>query len=328
MTRCEPGRISLAAALVCAAAVVGPASPAHAQAEDQAAARALFSEGRALMKASRYAEACPKLEAARKLFTSAGILLNLADCHEKIGRTASAWTEFGEAAAVAKRTNRDDDAEEATRRQAALEPSLARLTIRVTHDVPGLAIKRDGAPIASAAWGAALPVDPGAHEIRAEAAGFEPWTGSATVSAPGQLVTIEVPQLHPTLGPGAPAAGRVKPVLVTVVPGETSPPDKVLPWALIGGGAAIAVAGTVLMVVEAGHASDARTNHDPPAYDSAKTPWTVGLVGAIAGVASAGVGVALLVAHSGESAAAPATPNVYAWWGGGSGGGLLLAGSW
>ena len=59
-----------------------------------------------------------------------------------------------------------------------------------------------------------------------------------------------------------------------------------------------AVAGGVLMLVEAGHASDARANHDPAAYDAAKTPWTIGLVGAIAGVASAGVGVALLVART------------------------------
>jgi hypothetical protein len=328
MTRCERRRSSLAAALVCAAVIVARAPAAHAQAEDQAAARALFAEGRALMKASRYPEACPKLEAARKLFTSAGILLNLADCHEKIGRTASAWSEFGDAAAVAKRTNRDGDAEEATRRQVALEPSLARLTIRVPHDVAGLSIKRDGAPIASAAWGAALPVDPGAHEIHAEAPGFEPWTGSATVSASGQVVTVDVPELHATPGPTAAAAGRVKPVLVTVVPGETSQADNILPWALVAGGAAVAVAGGVLMLVEAGHAGDARTNHDPAAYDAAKTPWTIGLVGAIAGVASAGVGVALLVAHPGESAPAPPTPNVYAWWGGGSTGGLVLAGSW
>lgn len=325
MTRCEARRISLAAALGCAVAVSMRAPAARAQ-EDQAAARALFADGRALMKAGQYANACPKLEAARKLFTSAGILLNLADCHEKIGRTASAWTEFGEAAAVAKRTNRDDDAEEATRRQAALEPSLPRLTIRVAHDVPGLSVKRDGAPIASAAWGAALPVDPGAHEIRAEAAGFEPWTGSATVATPGQVVTVDVPELHAALGATAPAAGRVKPVLVTVVPSETSPADHVLPWALIGGGGAVAVGGVVLMLIEAGHASDARANNDPAGYDAAKTPWTIGLVGAIAGVASAGVGVALLVAHPGGSA--PAGPTVSAWWSGGSNGGLLLAGSW
>ena len=320
--------MTLAAALIGAVAIVGRAPAAHAQAEDQAAARALFAEGRSLMKAGKYANACPKLEAARKLYTSAGILLNLADCHEKIGRTASAWTEFGEAAAVAKRTNRDDDAEEATRRQTALEPSLPRFTIRVAHAVPGLGVKRDGAPIAPAAWGAALPVDPGAHEIRAEAVGFEPWIGSATVSTPGQVVTVDVPELHATLGATAPAAGRVKPVLVTVVPSETPPADNVLPWALIGGGGAVAVGGVVLMLIEAGHASDARTNHDQAAYDAAKTPWTIGLVGALAGAASAGVGAALLVAHPGESAPASASPTVSAWWSGGSSGGLLLAGSW
>jgi hypothetical protein len=326
MTRCERRRISLAAALVCAAVIVARAPGAYAQAEDQAAARTLFAEGRALMKASRYAEACPKLEAARKLFTSAGILLNLADCHEKIGRTASAWTEFGDAAAVAKRTNRDDDAEEATRRQAALEPSLARLTIRVSHTVPNLSVKRDGAPLASAAWGAALPVDPGAHEIRAEAPGFEPWTGTAKVSTAGQVVTVEVPELRATLAASPPAAGKVKPVLVTVVPGETSPAERVLPWALIGGGAVVALGGGVLMLVEAGHASDARTNHDPAAYDATKTPWTVGLVGVIAGLASAGVGGALLATHPGESSAS--SSPVLAWWGGGSAGGLLWARRW
>ena len=78
----------------------------RAQAEDQAAARALFNEGRELLTAGRYAEACPKFEAARKLYASAGILLNLGDCYERLGRTASAWTEFGEAVSLARRTAR------------------------------------------------------------------------------------------------------------------------------------------------------------------------------------------------------------------------------
>ena len=149
------------AVLALLAAIGARAPVARAEAEDQAAARALFEQGRALMKNGQFPEACPKLEAARELYTSAGILLNLADCHEKIGRTASAWTEFGEAAAVAKRTNRDADADEATRRQTELAPKLARLTIAVPHAVPGLSVERDGAPIAPPPGGASLPVDPG-----------------------------------------------------------------------------------------------------------------------------------------------------------------------
>ena len=224
---------------------------------------------------------------------------------------------------MAKRTNRDDDAEEATRRQAALEPTLARLTIRVAHPAPGQTVKRDGALIASAAWGAALPVDPGAHEIRAEAAGLEPWTTSISVASAGQAVAVDVPELHAA---AEPTVAGAKPTLETSAPAPTSRPGAVLPWALIGGGGAIAIGGGVLMLVEASHASDARTNHDPAAYDATKTPWTVGLVGALVGLASAGVGVALLVTHSGESA--PAGPAVSVWWGGGSSGGLLLAGRW
>jgi hypothetical protein len=328
MTRCETRRISLAVALGFATVGIASARVARAQAEDQAAARALFEEGRALMKAGQYASACPKLEAAQKLFTSAGILLNLADCHQKIGRPASAWTEFGEAVAVAKRTNRDEDAEEATRRQAALEPSLPHLTIRVAHVVPGLSVKRDGAILASAAWGAALPVDLGAHEIRAEADGFETWTKSIIVAKPGLSVTEDVPALQAVSsgrGASAPTEARAPFSLQTSAAGAVRKPGGVLPWALLAAGTAVAVGGGVLMLVEAAHASAARTNHDSAAYDATKTPWTVGLVGAIAGVASAGIGAALLVTHARESA--PASPTISAWWGGSSGG-LGLAGRW
>src|SRR5688572_27022649 len=87
--------------------------PAHAQAENQAAARALFEEARDLAKAGNYSAACPKFEAANRLYASPGALLNLADCYEHLGRTASAWSQFGEAASVAERADRSDVAEEA-----------------------------------------------------------------------------------------------------------------------------------------------------------------------------------------------------------------------
>ena len=119
-------------------------------AEDQAAARSLFDEGRTLLKAGKYGGACPKLEAAAKLYSSPGILLNLGDCYEKSGRTASAWTEFGESAAAADRAGRSDQSAEAKRRQAAVEPRLSRLTVHVAHELPGLTVSRDGSDLAPA----------------------------------------------------------------------------------------------------------------------------------------------------------------------------------
>ena len=170
-------------------------SRALAQAEDQAGARALFTDGKRLMKAGKYAEACPKLEAAQKLYSSAGILLNLGDCYEKIGRTASAWTRFGEAASVAARSNRPDDADEARRRQEALEPALVRLTIRVSSPVPGLVVSRDGVTLDEAIWGTTLPVDPGDHLVRAEAPGYEPWSTSVSITKRGDTTMVKVPKL-------------------------------------------------------------------------------------------------------------------------------------
>src|SRR5580692_8188309 len=138
--------------------------PARAQAEDQAAARALFSEGRRLAESGRYAEACATFEGARKLYTSAGILLNLADCYERTGRTASAWATFGEAASVSARTNRAEEAAEGKRRQAKLESQLMRVTLRVARDISGLVIRRDGTEVPRPAWGVPVPIDGGSHE--------------------------------------------------------------------------------------------------------------------------------------------------------------------
>lgn len=318
-------------ALACAALLSTVAPNLHAQAEDQATARALFDEGRKLMKANQFAAACPKLEAAHKLYGSAGILLNLADCYEKTGRTASAWSEFGEAASVAARSNRPDDADEARRRQAALEPSLDRLSIRVAHAAPGMVVKRDGVPLSSAAWGTMLPVDPGAHEITAEAAGYEAWSSSINLAKPGQTATVDVPELRalpsaaspsPAPGtspsPGEPPANADR-VAVNVNSGSAPSGSRVLPWVLVGGGAAIAVGGLALMFVESGKAGTARDNHDPAAFDAAQTPWTIGLVGAIAGGLGAAGGVVLLATSHGSPSRESAT-RISPWIGAGGGG--------
>ena len=189
------------------AAALGAVAPRARAAEDQAAARALFDDARKLMADGKHAEACPKLEAAQKLFNSTGILLNMADCYEKTGRIASAWTRFGEAAAVAARANRSEDAEEARKRQAALAPRLSRLQLDVRAPKKGMTITRDGVALAEAAWSTAIPVDPGEHELRAEAPGYEAWTGKVVVDEPGATKTFEIPELQ-AAPEGAEAGGE------------------------------------------------------------------------------------------------------------------------
>src|SRR5689334_8638295 len=140
--------------LFAALALAAPA--AHAQsAGDKATAEALFSDGRRLMAQSNYREACPKFEASLKLDPGVGAMLNLADCYEKNGQTASAWAEFREASSAARAAGSKDREDLARQRAAALEPKLARLTIVITK--PPARVTRDGAAVDNAVFGTAVP---------------------------------------------------------------------------------------------------------------------------------------------------------------------------
>jgi hypothetical protein len=197
MTISEGAALRHGLAVATALLVSFAAQPARAQAEDQAAARSLLTEARKLMKDGAYDKACPKLEAASKLYPGSGVLLNLGDCFEHAGRLASAWSVFGEAGARARTSlGHPEDEVEAKRRQSALERRLQRMTIHVVKDDPTLVVKRDGTVVDRGAWDAPLPVDPGAHTVTAEASGRAPWTTSVTTTQPGQTITIEVPELR------------------------------------------------------------------------------------------------------------------------------------
>src|SRR5450755_429104 len=87
-------------------------------AQDKAAADSLFDDGKRLVAAGDFEHACPKFEASLKLSPRVGVKLNLADCYEKAGRTASAWAEFREAAAFAARSNDEQRGAFATQRAA------------------------------------------------------------------------------------------------------------------------------------------------------------------------------------------------------------------
>src|SRR5688572_27323641 len=58
----------------------------HAKAEpsasEQATARSLFDQGRALATEGKYEQACPKFEESQRLHPGIGTLFNLASCYE------------------------------------------------------------------------------------------------------------------------------------------------------------------------------------------------------------------------------------------------------
>jgi hypothetical protein len=123
--------------------------------------------------------------------------MNLAACHAREGRTATAWAEFNDALSQAKRDGRDDRVGEARRQIALLEPRLARLAVSVgATATAGLVVRLDGTPLGPASWGTAIPVDPGSHGVEATAPGHAPWSTRASV-APEATVRVDVPELPP-----------------------------------------------------------------------------------------------------------------------------------
>ena len=175
--------------------------PAAVQAQkgNTTAAEALFEQGRDLMKQKRYAEACEKFEASHTLDPSVGALLNLGDCRQKNGQTASAWTQLRQAIALA-RQNGDRRREQLARKHAeALEPQLSYLLVEVPEAarLPGLEVTRNGVAVDEVVWGQPLPVDPGVHSIEIRAPGHEPQEIRVEVPAGPGETRASVPALAP-----------------------------------------------------------------------------------------------------------------------------------
>jgi len=174
---------------------------AYAQRPDlTAAAEQLFEEGRALLAQNELAEACPKLAESHRLDPAVGTLLNLGECYEKAGKTASAWATYIEADTLARRLGQGARAEFAASRARVLGASLPMLSIDVTPTRDGagavaVTVKRDGEVIAEPAWRTFVPVDPGEHRIEASAPGFRPFTRTISVT-PGERAHVAVPALE------------------------------------------------------------------------------------------------------------------------------------
>jgi hypothetical protein len=150
------------------AVVLSASAPARAR--DAVAAEALFDEGRAAAAQGDYVRACDKFAESQRLDPAAGTVLNLADCSERLGRVATAWQLYREAAEILA-TKDATRAAFARKRAVALEPRLSQLVVVLEPGAPGAHVTRDGVELGEGSLGAALPLDPGDHEVVVRLAG-------------------------------------------------------------------------------------------------------------------------------------------------------------
>jgi hypothetical protein len=247
------------------ALLVLAASPARASDTtpgDLATARTLFEHGSSLLNAGRYAEACPKLEAAQRLVHGIGVTLYLGECYEQTGRLVSAWEQFDQARGMAE-SQQDGRAELARGRAASLWPRIPKLTLVVPPyaDIPGLVVTDDGQQVDHAAYNVERPAEPRMHHLRARAPDRTPWETSVEVTAASETIRVEVPRLRdssiaapsPTARDGSavldasaaspPGADRPAPMALTAVQSGRPSTQRVAGVALFGVGLAGLVAG-------------------------------------------------------------------------------------
>jgi hypothetical protein len=189
-------RCGLAVACLVALVVAAPRGARAASTSDKAAAQVLFEEARALAKNGNWEDACPKFAQSQKLDPAGGTMLNLANCYEKVGKTASAWVLFMEAEADARRSQRPRRAAEAKRRAGLLKPKLSKLKIDVTEPLEGMVVKRGDEEVSEAQWGSTVPVDPGEYEIVVTAPGKKPWSEKTVVEGDAHEAAVTVPALE------------------------------------------------------------------------------------------------------------------------------------
>jgi hypothetical protein len=304
-----------ALALLCAAA------PRHAHAEsgtNPAVAEALYEEARALMKQGKLDQACPKLKQSYDLDPGGGTLLNLAECYEKQGKLASAWSSFNEARVQAQRDARPERVEYAKKHIAAIEPKLSKITIEVPSDAttPGLRVLLDGAELGSAAWNVGVPIDPGMHELAASAPSKLSFDKKFEIAAASASTTLTIPKLEDA--PVAVGASAARPVDQDVqkkpVPGETSASNssRTVGYVLLGAGVVGIGVGSYFGLHSFskwkerkddcvnGCTADAKT-----AGDAARSSALVSDIGFGVGLIAAGVGTYLILSskHASETGA-------------------------
>lgn len=300
---------------LCLAALLGALVPrtALAQAKDPAAAEALFREGRALSDAGDIAGACAKFRESDRLDPAVGTTFNIADCEERLGHLARAWTLFDE---VTQRLPAADKRRAvAQKRAAALEPRLPKLSIRLAAGAPeGTRIVRDGVELGSASQGTPLPVDPGEHVVVVSSPGRAERSFKLIVSE-REIRALEVAPGEPVVGA---ASGGPAPAVSHDTASKAKSRSPVLGYVLGGVGVAGLITGAVagaLVLQKKGIVDDhcdADKRCDDEGMDASKSGKALGIVttvGLVTGVVGLGAGAYLIVSagSSGDGAAASVT---------------------
>ncbi|MFS8065681.1 MAG: tetratricopeptide repeat protein [Byssovorax sp.] len=243
--RCGCPRLTLTAA--CGLALISAAG--EARADDQQKAEELFERGRKLMQsATTLDEACRTLAESLKHMDRGDTVLNLAECHRRQGKTATAWAEFDRALSHGSKVGFPEAIQAATQLRNKLATKLSRLTVTIpapTAALADLTVEVGGNPWPRERWNTASVIDPGPVQITAKARGYKPFEVGVEIGAEKDAKTVVVvlevePPPPPPLAPPPPPAPIPKPA------------RPLWPWIVGGAGVALGAAAIGAEIVAVG----------------------------------------------------------------------------
>lgn len=315
MTRTTSALLGITSGL--AVLVLGADARAQATApmSNEMRAEQMFRAGEKKFDAGQHAEACVDFEGSLKLAPKLGTLLNVALCHETVGKVATAWREFQHASAWAAQNSQRDRHDFAVQHMLSLESRLPRVTLQLPLDRAMASLEVDGEPLPEQRWNLPVYLDPGEHAVAVNAPGKRRATVTFRVTMSPTEQIVVVPSLAddgPAPAPGAPPSAPPKPAPVARIAGI----------GLLAAGGAAVVTGLVLGGLSLAKRGDAdarcpdATGCDAEGADlwrSAQSLSTGAFVGLGIGAVLAGAGGVVLwrtqAASPGRAAALTLTPG-------------------
>lgn len=204
-------------------------------------AEQLFRQGLSLMKSDRCRDAIPLFAKSQQTDPAAATLLNLATCYDRIGKTASAYLTYQQAARAAVLEGKLELQQHADQAVTALAPVLTRLRVVPLGDSTARIVRINGVAVSDLRE--PILLDPGETVIEASVPGREPWRRTLSTPAEGSLLVIEVPDLR--TAPAAPAPSQApapEPILhqERVVSDASSSRADMRPWIILSTGIGVA----------------------------------------------------------------------------------------
>jgi hypothetical protein len=295
--RRNPGAV---ASIVLGLALVLGLTRAHAQ--PTSAADRSFSQGQALLKDGHISQACEQFAESQRLEAALGTLINLASCHERQNKLATAVHEYQAAAAWARERGSSELEREqfARERVRVLETQVPTLRVQLNGPLEDVTVEIDGNALPRANASINVQLDPGTHVVTAKASGKRTWQASLELAA-GESRTLEPTFEDEPLAPPTPTGARAS--------------DRSWAYVLGASGIAVATVGAALLiharvlsdssqreaqraVMDEGAIDTTHQRVSLERYDSAVRSQTLGVIALSAGAIAVGFAVPILLLRS------------------------------